>query len=322
MSSDRKNNCRHTQAFAVRASDARESDKVELSEVIAGWKEISSWCEDAEIEYSSVEAAGGGAENVEEYTWKRSGTDRLLLWEGKVGGVWKGEVAGENRGYSFQLRRADRNRPWTLLQLEMKTEGEVRGVNGTQLDVTARTAGGFPIQIDVASGVDLLSSPCVVLDDLSRANNLVHLTFHVREDKVNDAKALGFRYRQAALTLDPTRNFAIVRSDWVDENGDHVIREREYVNSDDSSQRSLACKWRGFHRNKQGKESSLSLTEVKTVKLGTRVNPEEFRLSAFGLPEPGEILVDQRGKSWWWIGSGGLVIVLAGLWVYRRQRAA
>jgi hypothetical protein len=151
----------------------------------------------------------------------------------------------------------------------------------------------------------------------------VELAFHIIDGKEGEAKKLKFRYKDGNLTLAPKCGMSILRSYLRLASG--TTFDRRFTPSVSTAKDSTSLGLIGRSATivtENGIARDFATMEVKSFNLGERVPFEEFRLSAFGLPEPGKALVDQRGRSWWWIGSGGLVIVLAGLWVYRRQRAA
>ena len=266
----------------------------------------------------------GGDFSPSEIIWKRRGRCRLLYCETLESGRWSGEVYSENDEYSFRLARSDRDRPWTLVQLVLENGTGVPRANWIRLDIGGVSCGLFPLAVKSASAIELFKSRGISVDSITRTpDDMVTLTFHVVEGREDVAGALHFFAKQGTLTLDPRFGFGVVCCEVPLPDGRHSIR-RFAPSTPREREREDAARLGTFTtaiRDAKGQETEVGKMEVKSFRLGDRVPRKEFRLSAFGIPEPSVVAQSGHLRYWWGIAGVGFLIAVIGIWAFARSRS-
>jgi hypothetical protein len=254
-------------------------------------------------------------------SWKQCNANMLEQGETLESGSWNGSVTGENSEYRFTLVRSSEARPWVIKEVKKKADNSLEIWNKRKtlladLVLAPRT----PIlpQVFQSRGFKCIS----VTPEPTNGEQLVRLTFTFSPEGRN-------RLTGGWLVLDPSHYWVIRRGEVDLDIGDQKkgaakwTIEREY--KDGSDHHPIIA--RDVLKGKIWENGSLISEQEYLVDndLHERASiPEsEFRLSAYGLPEP---LWAQPKKTHWyfWLGLAGILCLMLGAtvaWLKKRRVA-
>jgi hypothetical protein len=235
----------------------------------------------------------------------------------------EGEVLAVNGRYAFKLTRQGRNRPWTLVHLDLKEDvGWRRSVsmpNHTQVPLA-----GLAYYIP---GEELgFYQECLGKYVRSDArvqqleNGLVRLTFRLtpRDESNKDAWL-----RHVDLHLDPQMGYGI--REYQLELQPHAKRRRSVKGTKEyrttSEQEIIPAREESVARHS---DTGSVVKNIYEYQIESRADPPEsaFTLTAFGLQEPPGI--DWSPPTPWWLyaSSGGVALLIVAVVIYRLSRRA
>lgn len=250
---------------------------------------------------SSVFRSSGTVVRETRSRYYRGEGQRVLIFEIKNDkGEWEGEVFGENAQYQFNLVRNSEKVPWAIktLKQDFKFRNHPDNRVSTWLNLNSRNF--FATSISLNDGLDLLE----VLDDDEFNSQLVteSKTGLVITPNSSDASRLRFPrvevefYQGNELTVS-----CVVATNEVRES-----RITETMTGYGKHDTAYVCPEK-FKRTVEnaGVLKSLEEFEFHGVNV-TKLSESEFRLTAFGLPEPVEFQRKRFGYFYW---IAGLVLI-------------
>lgn len=307
-------------------SSASDIDDAQISSAMQAWSRLLNG--GGPTEYAAVlTSQGKGNAYYREYEFhlKRRGDsvvytsrERLIEADGKQQGEHY-SCYGRNSDYWFELAKSRAEDPWSLARLALGPEDPDVAYFEKYLHifVTSIDMGTLLIHDDLISR--LLDAPsCTVLrcDEVQHGNDRL-LEVEFKYDAAKDEKnvlRLAARSMHVKALLDPARSFSVREATTVlSKSGyeSHDVYDSEPGH--DQIKRSRTSEW-----TSGGQRYSEALN-VATVSFERRFAESEFRLPAFGLPEPEGF---ERGRPYltWFLGLLAVSLVVGGLWLFSRRR--
>lgn len=305
---------------------AAQTDQIP-AEALAAWAKYRTapvcWIQ---LEGRSFEGPGVQGEKL--YIEYKAHNDlRLVIQEQTGKDTYRGEAWGHNERYRFHLLRPGPQRPWVLASVALPAEVE----RGYDVDYWLSP---WNASLRYYS-LNFLSYP---LDQLVQARS-----FRAQQVERDPQKPQRWRITFTAdprerLVAQPAVPGKTVPGDLVEHARGYFVLDAEYdwlpvegaVESPDTATRMVMMRsdfreqdgWWYPSREKlisQRLSTGQNYESFYTVS-AIRVKPppaaEEFRLTAFGLPEP-----EGTGSRWWWVVLVAGVAALLGLGIYLRRRA-
>lgn len=265
----------------------------------------------------------------EEYEVKQAGVNSLYVTQEMGPGSHIGRARVQNADYGFLIDRRTATSPWVITSLE-------RGVVQMSRPVSDLVSlwQGYNVYIYLCRLSDTVRQPEFVLGDVQVLNQgereLVQVDFTYANQDPGDGRLLNYPIRSGWVRLDPARFWVIkeynVNAEWVGGAKGTMVGTFDWRLSSDGYP--IVTK----HVRRQqadSKEGPMDHDHIYEFDLHERaeVPASEFRLPAFGLPEPPGLTsassrLEQYGLFIWAVGIGVGFLLLAAMFRGLARRAA
>jgi hypothetical protein len=257
---------------------------------------------------------------------KNNATCRLLIAQPSSGKELLGELYAINPVYAFRLRRKSPQEPWVLARYHLSDDNK-------QTEIEAELLGG---------GTVLSALTYLYMNDLQQI--VSSSTFRIREasmiegqggslvridfDNTHSVSEKPFVAVQSGqFSLDPSRWWCLVGFDVRTKHPGAEGRITASLESIPSAAGPPIPK-RVTQREEVNREGSGLMVFDSATQFELReINPpppdEDFRLTAFGIPEPPGIEWKRPTPWWFWVAGGGIVLIGFGaLFYWLKARSA
>jgi hypothetical protein len=255
-------------------------------------------------------------------SWKQCNGNMLNQSETFQSGSWNGSINGENSEYTFVLGRSSEERPWVIKEVNKKTVKSLDAWNGRKTLVPDLIFA--PVTHTLPQVFRSRGFKCVnVAPEPTTGEELVRLTFTFSPEGKN-------RLTGGWLVLDPSHYWVIRRGEVDADLGDKKKGTAKWTVQHDYKEGSnhhpiitrKVLKGKGWEDGRLIFESDFSIDAYDLHERAT-IPESEFRLSAYGLPEP---LWAQPKKTHWyfWLGLAGILCLMLGAtvaWLKKRRVA-
>ncbi len=214
-------------------------------------------------------------------------------------------ASGHTDRYSYELKQDAEFPQWAAT--EIASDGDWQTSTSYKAARVARRAGERAIKVySVDSLLDLASKPYFRVVSASQAGaDTYEIKFESRHAAAADP---GVWVQSGSLTLDPARNYTLKVADLECESKSDKSRVKETVQVGGGPGEMPVPRVYEQRIMRAG-----SPDYVTTVTYDFEVNPpatdSDFRLTAFGLPEPADSLGGGPHVGWWFAGAAGLFAV-------------
>lgn len=316
--------CRVCLAFCLTPVCARGADSLEdrfPSEPMRCWADFQHQTADGTITCSMA----GRFDSEEErhtYEFKSNGSTRLVLVRDFVGeGKERETVYCQNSKYAFVLTRRAHDAAWVLESLHIPFDADAgQNIERRLRDSVAPFA---PMtHLNMVNLKDIVGQPtfavtALAYGDRERASGLVKLGFVVRKDADESAPVV----QEGTLWLDPD-NYWSVREASVrligQEGEEGQLEIRIDLQDCDGIPIPRSIRNDVTWRLPNGESSVSNVLMSDYTYSSSAPSKDEFRLTAFGLPEPRGF---DEGHSWWlYLALLGAAMICLGYAAFRRSR--
>lgn len=241
-----------------------------------------------------------------------AGRDRTVL-------AGKGDVdawaVGRNGQYAFELLRNRQSQKWLVTNI-----GDAAGNSSIAAELNDDVLKFFARRCLVVCRCLL---PELVADDGFSVLDVTEPDAHglVRVDcQYTPHEEPWYKFRSGSLWLNPARSWVLVRysASVVEVNQASPTSYDAVFEYDDNSELPLLKRYKEVMKSPQGKEAHV-LIEFSNHEHFDSLPEDEFRLTAFGLPELG-IPTPRTNYGWWVSLLVGVACLAAGAWFARRGR--
>jgi hypothetical protein len=252
---------------------------------------------------------------VSRFEFARCGDSMFLLQEKQV--TESGtpsesySISVLNPHYAFVLTRARREQAWVLSRIAMAGTEEY---DSSVIRMRLHQAMASWKRIVVADALlsDILGFAECTFADLAGDSSRCEMRFkRFGDTPIPTRFGIKFRASEGVVVLNKSRSWAMESARYKlgnDLASSDVRVECQYDSESDASPTAV----------KYTTENGTSTSKVLEVDFGDRYSEQDFRLTAFGLPEP-EGVPAARSNRVWYVGIGAVALIFSGVWLLRRR---
>lgn len=240
------------------------------------------------------------------------GRGRVLVWEerGKTG-EWKGDVYAENPRYQFHLSRLTESSDWVVQTINLNPENKDETIT-KWLELSENNCFKPAVCLyDNKEFLDVFEADDTTLKLDTDGTGELSITIESRSKDLKFPKYFANVKQDEFWHLNPVRMTSR-------EGNVEVVRRFEGVGQNESAP--TAPSRFTFDVIVEGKRTST--TDIQYQNVTSRVLPKsEFRLTAFGIPEPPE--VRSSNSTWYYVIIGSLIFLgICGFVIRRRGQSS
>lgn len=228
---------------------------------------------------------------------------------------------GRNEDYAFQLTKTHEDAPWILRRLALRSTDPDRAYINRYLHIFLSSIDLRSLLVEDQLLPRIVKSPASSglkysqVEHGGQALVALELDYHPTN---NEKTVLGLpaRSMHARVLLDPSRSFVACEATTTRNGG--KSERHEAIKCD--AEHPLIVRSRVAEWNKGGKHYTAT-HNAEIVSYDRHFAPEDFRLSAFGLPEPEGFEQGRVGYIPWILGMAAVTLILGGLWRMSRKKS-
>jgi hypothetical protein len=271
--------------------------------------------------YSHLTFSKWESDRKEEFHISSNGKCRSLTRTSSSNGEWTAAVY--NTTYGFFLERSDADDDWVIVRLgQLADDSElVEDLHWSIDRITHRFCN--PVYLVREPLYEAVEKPYFKLVDIKPAadSTLAEVTFEYEHDRTEEDRGKFNWVQGGKMILDPSNNWVIVSADL---NARDVMAQIDFSiklenEFDTKAFKSIRLPTRCVETNVKP-DSLYSQDRKCTFAIPGSLPPEsDFRLSAFGIPEPAEL----RPQSFPWFIVGSIVtaaLIALGIFLIKRKR--